>query len=130
MTDNSENTSPPQQEQRQQQEQNEGQQQEKEAWYSKPESLGNSAGDKIESALSPVGKHAGPVLEKAGGPVGGIVDPIVGGVMRSGKGWGDQMGVGFGNEGGGPAKQQEAEQENLKRGLGGNEQNAENPLGL
>lgn len=100
------------------------------SWYSKPESLGNSAGDKIQDTLSPVGKHAGPVLEKAGGPIGGIVDPTVGGIMRAGKGWGDQIGVGFGNEGGGPAKQQEAEQENLKKGLGGNEQNGENPLGL
>ncbi|KAL6249220.1 hypothetical protein RBB50_004283 [Rhinocladiella similis] len=135
MTDNSENT-PPQNETRNEAGgggeggDGQGQQQEKGSWYSKPESLGNSAGDKIQDTLSPVGKHAGPVLEKAGGPIGGIVDPTVGGIMRAGKGWGDQIGVGFGNEGGGPAKQQEAEQENLKKGLGGNEQNGENPLGL
>ncbi|KIW10844.1 hypothetical protein PV08_10143 [Exophiala spinifera] len=130
MTDNSENTPPPQTDGQQNEGSGEGQGQDKGSWYSKPESLGNSAGDKIEGALSPVGKHAGPVLEKVGGPVGGLVDPTVGGIMRAGKGWGDQIGVGFGNEGGGPAKQQQAEEENLKKGLGGNEQNADNPLGL
>ena len=92
--------------------------------------MGNNFGEKVSGALNPVGKHAGPAFEKIGGPIGGVVEPLVGGVMKSGKGWGDQIGVGFGNEGGGPAKQQEAEGENLKKGLGGNEQNASNPLGL
>ncbi|KAK7887990.1 hypothetical protein LTR67_009384 [Exophiala xenobiotica] len=100
------------------------------SWASKPEEMGNNFGGKIEGALSPVGKYAGKGFETAAQPLGGVVEPIVGGVMKSGKGWGDQIGVGFGNEGGGPAKQQEAEGENLKKGLGGNEQNASNPLGL
>lgn len=98
--------------------------------FSKPEQFGNSAGEKIQGALNPVGQYAGKGFETVARPVGGVVDPTVGGVMRMGKGFGDQFGVGFGNEGGGPAKQQEAEHENLKKGLGGNEQNASNPLGL
>merc|ERR1712230_315369 len=100
------------------------------SWVSKPEEMGNNIGGKIEDTLSPVGKYAGKGFEKAAQPIGGVVDPTVGGIMRMGKGFGDQFGVGFGNEGGGPAKQQEAEHENLKKGLGGNEQNASNPLGL
>merc|ERR1712169_32687 len=87
------------------------------SWISKPEEMGNNIGGKIEDTLSPVGKYAGKGFEKAAQPIGGVVDPTVGGIMRMG-------------EGGGPAKQQEAEHENLKKGLGGNEQNASNPLGL
>merc|ERR1712000_674006 len=75
------------------------------SWISKPEEMGNNIGGKIEDTLSPVGKYAGKGFEKAAQPIGVV----------------------FGNEGGGPAKQQEAEHENLKKGLGGNEQNASNP---
>ncbi|KAL2428471.1 hypothetical protein ABEF91_008659 [Exophiala dermatitidis] len=100
------------------------------SWYQKPEDLGNAAGDKVEGVLSPVGKHAGPVLETAGKPLGGVLGPTVGGVMNFGKGWGEQMGVGFGNHEGGPAKAQEAEEKRMKEPFGGKEQNAENPLGL
>ncbi|EXJ91353.1 hypothetical protein A1O1_04465 [Capronia coronata CBS 617.96] len=100
------------------------------SWYSKPENFGNKAGDKVEGMLSPVGKYTGPALQKAGGPIGGLVDPTIGGVMRMGKGWGEQVGVGFGNHEGGPAKQEEAEAQRMKEPVGGKEQNAENPLGL
>jgi hypothetical protein len=99
-------------------------------WYGKPEEFGTNFGDKIQNTLSPVGKHAGPVLEKGGGPVGAIVDPLVGGIMKSGKGWGEQLGVGYGNAEGGPAKAQEAEHERMKESLGGKEQTGDNPLGL
>ena len=92
--------------------------------------MGNSAGDKIQSTLNPVGQYAGKGLEKAAGPVGGIVDPLVGGVMRSGKGFGEQTGVGFGNAEGGPGKAAEAEGERMKQPVGGQEQTADNPLGL
>ncbi|KAI1625346.1 hypothetical protein EDD37DRAFT_649670 [Exophiala viscosa] len=110
----------------------EGEEQQKQgsSWYSKPEEMGTNAGDKIQGALSPVGKYAGKGFETVGRPVGGLVEPLVGGVMKSGKGWGDQVGVGFGNEGGGPAKQQEEEGRKMKEEIGGKEQNAENPLGL
>lgn len=62
--------------------------------------------------------------------MGGIVDPLVGGVMRSGEAFGDTVGVGYGNKEGGPAKQQEAEGERMKQPVGGQEQTADNPLGL
>ncbi|KIW76999.1 hypothetical protein Z517_09443 [Fonsecaea pedrosoi CBS 271.37] len=113
-----------------QQQGTEGQEKQSGSWVSKPQELGDSAGEKVESALSPVGKYVGAGLEKAAGPVGGVVDPVVGGVMRMGKGWGDQLGVGYGNHEGGPAKQEEAEGQRMKEQIGGKEQNADNPLGL
>jgi hypothetical protein len=100
------------------------------SWYEKPENLGNSFGGKVEETLSPVGKHAGPVLGAAGKPIGGLVEPLVGGIMKGGKAWGEQVGVGYGNAEGGPAKQQEAEGQRMKEPFGGKEQNADNPLGL
>ena len=51
-------------------------------------------------------------------------------IMRSGEGFGETVGVGFGNKEGGPGKQGEAEQAKLKRGEGGNLQTGDNPLGL
>ncbi|RVX68371.1 hypothetical protein B0A52_07371 [Exophiala mesophila] len=101
-----------------------------EPWMSKPESYGNAAGDKIEGFLSPVGNVTGKAFETGAAPVGSLVDGTVGSVMRMGKGFGDQFGVGFGNEEGGPAKQKEAEEKKLKEDLGGQEQTADNPLGL
>ena len=92
--------------------------------------MGNAAGDKVQSALNPVGKYAGKGLETVSKPVGGVVEPLVGGVMKSGKGFGDTVGVGFGNAEGGPAKQAEAEGERMKKPVGGQEQTADNPLGL
>ena len=99
-------------------------------WYGKPEEMGNNFGGKVGNVLSPVGKHAGPVLEKGAGPVGAIVDPLVGGVMKSGKGFGETLGVGYGNAEGGPAKAQEAEHARMKEQFGGKEQTGDNPLGL
>lgn len=100
------------------------------AWYEKPEGMGNSAGDWIQDKLNPVGKYTGKGLETIGKPVGGIVDPLVGGTMRSGEAFGDTIGVGYGNKEGGPAKQQEAEAQRMKEPVGGQEQTADNPLGL
>ena len=70
------------------------------------------------------------MLEKGAGPIGALVDPLVGGVMKSGKGWGETLGVGYGNHEGGPAKQEEAEYQKMKADLGGKEQTGDNPLGL
>ena len=92
--------------------------------------MGNSAGDWVEGKLSPVGQYAGKGFETIGKPVGGIVDPLVGGLMRTGEGFGNMVGVGYGNKEGGPAKQQEAEGERMKASTAGQEQTGENPLGL
>jgi len=100
------------------------------SWMSKPGDLGDAAGGKIQSALNPVGQYAGKGFETAAAPIGGLVGPTAGAVMEFGKGWGDQLGVGFGNEGGGPAKQQEAEGQRMKEPVGGKEQSGDNPLGL
>jgi len=100
------------------------------SWYSKPESMGNNAGDKVQSMLSPVGKYTGKGLGMVGSPVGGIVDPLLGGIMKGGKAFGEQAGVGFGNAEGGPGKAAEAEAERMKEPFGGKEQDADNPLGL
>jgi hypothetical protein len=50
--------------------------------------------------------------------------------MRGGKGWGETLGVGYGNAEGGPAKAEEAEHQRMKEDLGGKEQTGDNPLGL
>ena len=100
------------------------------AWYGKPENFGNNIGDKVSGVLSPVGKYSGPALEKVGQPLGGVVEPLVGGVMKSGKGFGETLGVGFGNAEGGPAAAAEAEGARMKEPLGGKEQTGDNPLGL
>lgn len=100
------------------------------AWYEKPEGMGNSAGEWIRDKLNPVGKYTGKGLETIGKPIGGVVDPLVGGVMRGGEAFGDTVGVGYGNKEGGPAKQQEAEGERMRQPVGGGEQTADNPLGL
>ena len=89
-------------------------------------SYGNQAGDKLQGYLNPVGKPVGKGLETATKPVGSLVDPLVGGVMRAGKMWGDETGVGSGNS---DAKKA-ADKAEMKKPIGGNEQNAGNPLGL
>lgn len=58
------------------------------------------------------------------------MEPLVGGVMKSGKGFGETVGVGYGNAEGGPAKAAEAEGEKMKQPVGGKDQTADNPLGL
>jgi hypothetical protein len=95
-----------------------------------PQNMGNRAGQSINDTMEPVSKYTGPALEKAGGVLGGVTGPTVGAIGNFGKAWGEQLGVGHGNEGGGPAKQQEAEAERMKEPVGGKEQNAGNPLGL
>jgi hypothetical protein len=92
-------------------------------------SYGNSFGNTIQEKLSPVGNVAGKGLEKLGGPVGGVVDPLLGGVMRSGGAFGTAFGVGAGNMDNKKAAEA-AEREKLKQEIGGKEQSGENPLGL
>lgn len=58
-------------------------------WYTKPESFGGTAGDKIQSFLSPVGNTAGKGLEMASKPAGGIVELVIGGLMKRGKAFGE-----------------------------------------
>lgn len=87
---------------------------------------GNSVGDKIESTMAPVGKPLGKGLETVGRPLGGVIDPIVGGIMRFGSASGAAAGVGAGNM----DKKNEAEAEWKKESIGGKEQTRENPLGL
>lgn len=60
--------------------------------------MGNSAGEWVQGKLNPVGQYAGKGFETIGKPVGGIVDPLVGGVMRSGEAFGETVGVGYGNK--------------------------------
>lgn len=50
--------------------------------------------------------------------------------MKGGKAFGEQAGVGFGNAEGGPAAAAEKEGERMKQPVGGEEQTADNPLGL
>lgn len=100
------------------------------AWYSKPENAGNNIGGKVQGALNPVGKHAGPVMGRAAEPVGAVVGTVVGGIMKPGEGFGEMLGVGYGNKEGGPAAQQEARSQELKADLGEKEQTGDNPLGL
>jgi hypothetical protein len=64
--------------------------------------MGNAAGDAIEGSLKPVGNYVGKGLETITKPLGhGIIDPIVGGIMRAGEAFGNQANVGFGNKEGG-----------------------------
>ena len=87
---------------------------------------GNTAGDKLESGLSPLGKPLGKGLETAAKPIGGLVEPLVGGLMKSGSAFGDAAGVGAGNM----DHKRAAEEEERRKPVGGQEQTAENPLGL
>jgi len=101
-------------------------------------SYGNSAGDKVQSALSPVGKPLGTAFEKGAAPVGSIVGSVVdNGIMAGGRAAGAISGAGAGGmdtgemkEGYEDAKKQKKEQEDLKAGIGGKEQTGDNPLGL
>ena len=54
------------------------------------------------------------------------MDPIVGGLMRSGSAFGDAAGVGAGNM----DHKRAAEEEERKKPIGGQEQTGDNPLGL
>ncbi len=68
-------------------------------------------------------------LEQVGRPVGGVVDPLVGGVMKGAGAWGSAFGVGSGNMDKRNAAEA-AEREKMKEEVGGKEQTGDNPLGL
>lgn len=89
-------------------------------------SYGNAAGDKIQSGLSPIGKPMGKGFEMIGRPLGGLVEPLVGGLMKTAGAFGDAAGVGAGNM----DHKRAAEAEERKEPVGGKEQTAGNPLGL
>ena len=94
---------------------------------------GNALGNKIESGLSPVGKPVGKGLETISRPVGGLVEPLVGGLLRSGGAYGNNAGVGAGNMEHKKAeekREQEREKEERHAPVGGQEQTGQNPLGL
>lgn len=89
-------------------------------------SYGNAAGNKVESTLSPIGRPLGKGFETVTKPVGGVVDALVGGLMRSGAAYGDVAGVGAGNL----DKKKAEERAERYEDVGGKEQSGENPLGL
>lgn len=91
-----------------------------------PRQYGEAVGGKMESVMSPVGKPLGKGLETIAGPVGGLVDPLVGGISRSGAAFGAATGVGAGNM----EHKNREEQEELHKPYGGKEQTGDNPLGL
>ena len=90
---------------------------------------GNKAGAGIEGALKPVGDVVGGGLGQVTKPVGSVLDPVVGGLMRSGAAFGETVGVGAGNM---DQKKQESEESSktLNTEIGGKEQTGGNPLGL
>ena len=61
-----------------------------------------------------------------GKPVGGLVEPLLGGLMKSGGAFGEASGVGAGNM----DHKKAADEEELKKPVGGLDQTGENPLGL
>ncbi|MCJ1472772.1 hypothetical protein MMC13_001421 [Lambiella insularis] len=102
-------------------------------------SYGDSAGSKIDSTLGIVGKPLGSGLSMVGAPVGGLVDSIVGngGLMQAGRVAGGVSGQGAGGmdtsemqEGFKEIEKEKKEDDELRKGLGGQEQSGENPLGL
>lgn len=93
-------------------------------------SYGNNFGNSIESTLSPVGNVMGKGFETVGKPVGGIVEPLLGGVMRSGGAFGSAVGVGSGNMDKKNAAAAEESEKLKNMEMGGKEQTGENPLGL
>lgn len=58
--------------------------------------------------------------------MGGLVEPLVGGLLKSGGAYGEAAGVGAGNM----DKEKAEEQEKKHAPVGGQEQTGENPLGL
>ena len=88
---------------------------------SAPQNYGNAAGEKIQGALGKVGDPVGKGLETAAKPVGGIVEPVVGGLFRSPET--------FGHAADSDAKAKKQDEED-HRPIAGEEQTADNPLGL
>lgn len=58
--------------------------------------------------------------------MGGVVDAVLGGVMRSGGAYGEVAGVGAGNQ----DKKKAEEKAERHEEVGGKEQTGDNPLGL
>lgn len=58
------------------------------------------------------------------------MEPIVGGLLKSGGAYGEAAGVGAGNQDKEKAQEKAEEQEKLHAPVGGKEQTGENPLGL
>lgn len=58
------------------------------------------------------------------------MEPIVGGLMKSGAAYGEAAGVGAGNMDKEKAEEQAEEQKKKHAPIGGKEQTGENPLGL
>ncbi|KAL9113622.1 MAG: hypothetical protein Q9227_002360 [Pyrenula ochraceoflavens] len=85
---------------------------------------GNAAGDKIEGTLGKVGQPVGKGLGYATKPVGSLVEPVVGGLMKSGNAFGSLVKEEYGKP------DSETQKEEMKKGLGNNEQDKDNPLGL
>ncbi|KAK0510934.1 hypothetical protein JMJ35_006486 [Cladonia borealis] len=88
---------------------------------SAPQNYGNAAGEKIQGALGKVGNPVGKGLETAAKPVGGIVEPVVGGLFRAPET--------FGHAADSDAKAKKQDEED-HRPIAGEEQTADNPLGL
>ena len=88
---------------------------------SAPQNYGNAAGEKIQGALGKVGNPVGKGLETAAKPVGGVVEPLVGGLFRAPEA--------FGHAADSDAKQKKQDEED-HRPIAGEEQTADNPLGL
>ena len=88
---------------------------------SAPQNYGNAAGEKIQGALGKVGNPVGKGLETAAKPVGGIVEPVVGGLFRAPETFG------YAADSDAKAKKQDEEDH---RPIAGEEQTADNPLGL
>ena len=101
-------------------------------------SYGNSAGNKVESVLSPVGKPLGKGLEQVGKPVGAILGSVVdGGIMKGGRAAGGIANTGAGgmetkgmNEDWEKVKEEKRKDEEILEPIGGQEQTGDNPLGL
>ena len=99
---------------------------------------GNSAGSKVESVLSPVGKPLGKGLEQVGKPVGAVLGSVVdGGIMAGGRAAGGIANTGAGgmdtesmNKDWEKVKEDRRKDEEMHEPVGGKEQTGENPLGL
>ena len=101
-------------------------------------SYGDSAGGKVQSVLSPVGKPLGAGLNQVAAPLGAIIGSVVDkGIMQGGEVAGAISGKGAGNmnmenmqEGWKRTLEEKKQDDALHEPLGGEEPSGENPLGL
>ena len=89
--------------------------------FAAPGNFGNSAGEKIQGTLGKVGGPVGKGLETVAAPVGGLIDPLVGGVFRAP----DSL-----KNASQQTEKVDKENEELAKPIAGQEQTADNPLGL